>query len=253
MSCQPSKTKEQIDNMRQAGKKLAQIFADLKEFVKPGMTGWEVDEWVGQQIAKHGATPSYKEPETDFPANICISVNDYIVHTLPNDNPFEVGDLVKFDLTITYNGMKADSAFTMVVGEQPKGAKKMLMTETERSLYAGIKQVKPGAHIGNISAAVEKVLVKAKLGIIRELVGHGIADKIHMPPEVPNYGKAGTGPVLGVGDTIAIEPMASLGKEKIAVDKDDGWSIYMRDGSLSAHFEHTVLVTEDGCEILTQL
>ncbi len=253
MSLQPKKTKEQIKAMQEGGQILATIFRDLRAFVKPGMTGLEVDKWVGEQLKKHGATPTYKEPEVNFPGNICISINENIVHCVPKDIPFEIGDVVKFDIVISYKGMKTDSAFTIIIGEQPKGIKKHLLDATERSLYAGIAQVKPGAHIGDISAAVEKVLVKAKLGIIRELVGHGIGDKMHLPPEVPNYGKKGTGPVLSVGDTIAIEPMASLGKEKIAFDKEDGWSIFMKDGSLSAHFEHTVLVTEDGYQILTKL
>ncbi len=254
MSLQPKKTVGQIEVMRQGGKILATIFSDLKKYVKPGMTGLEVDQWVGEQLKKHGATPTYKEPEVNFPGNICISINENIVHCVPKDIPFEQGDVVKFDIVISYKGMKTDSAFTIVVGEEkPKGAKKHLLDATERSLYAGIEQVKPGAHIGDIGAAVEKVLKKAKLGVVRELVGHGIGTEMHMPPEVPNYGRKGTGPVLSVGDTIAIEPMAALGKEKIAFDEEDGWSIYMADGSLSAHFEHTVLVTEDGYEILTQL
>ncbi len=253
MSLQPVKTKAQIEAMRQGGQILATIFADLRQFVKPGMTGKDVDKWIDQQLKKHGATASYKEPEVNFPGNICVSVNQNIVHCPPNDIPFEIGDVVKFDIVITYKGMKTDSAFTIVIGQSPTGAKKLLLSATERSLYDGIEQVKPGAHIGDISAAIEKVLTKAKLGIIRELVGHGIGDKMHMPPEVPNYGAKGRGPVLSVGDTIAIEPMASLGKEKIVVGKTDEWSIAMADGSLSAHFEHTVLVTENGHEILTKL
>lgn len=254
MSLQPTKTPEQIEAMRQGGQILAQLLVDLKNYVQPGMTGLEIDAWVEQEIIKRGAEVTYKDSTegVDFPASICISVNENIVHGLPNELPLEKGDVAKFDLVITYQGMKVDSAFTMVVGEEPTGSKKHLMSNVERSLYSGISQVKAGARIGDISAAVEKVLTKAKLGIVLELVGHGVGQKMHMDPEVPNFGKKGQGPVLSVGDTIAIEPMASLGKGAI-VTAQDGWTIAMRDGSLSAHFEHTVLVTDKGCEILTKL
>ena len=254
MSLQPSKTTDQIAAMRQGGQILAQLLADIKARVKPNVTGREIDAWVEQEIIKRGAEITYKDPEeaVGFPASICVSVNENIVHGLPNDIPFQRGDVVKFDLVITYRGMRVDSAFTMVVGEELTGSKKHLLHFTEKSLYAGISQVRAGARVGDISSAIEKVLKKAKLGIILELVGHGVGQRMHMDPEVPNYGKKGTGPILSVGDTIAIEPMASLGKNAIKA-ADDGWSIAMRDGSLSAHFEHTVLVTENGCEILTQL
>lgn len=253
MPLQSPKTKEQIQAMREGGKILAKILAEIKSYVKPGMTGLELDEWIGERIAYYGAFPTYLQPDVNFPNNICISVNDQLVHSIPINKPFENGDLVKFDLTITYKKMCVDSAFTMVIGEEkPKGAIKHLMETTEKSLYAGIEKVKPGARIGDISNAIEKVLKKGNLGIVRDLVGHGVGQSIHMPPEVPNYGVAGKGPVLSVGDTIAIEPMASLGKEKIVTDPYDGWSIYMKDGSMCAHYEHTVLVTDDGYEILTQ-
>jgi methionyl aminopeptidase len=148
--------------------------------------------------------------------------------------------------------MKTDAAFTMVVDEKPTGAKKHLVSATERSLYAGIDAIKGPVYTGDISAAVEKVLNDANVGIVRELVGHGVGQEMHMPPEVANYGSKGTGVLLRPGDTIAIEPMAMLGKERIKTDAD-GWTIRTRDGSLAAHFEHTVLVTENGVEILTSL
>ncbi len=239
--------------MRQGGRVLAQIFADLRSFVQPGMTKQQVDDWVGEQIARHGAEPTYRTPEVNFDGNICISANEEIVHGLPNNSVLMKGDVVGFDLVITYRGMKTDSAFTMVIGDQPRGATKHLMQSTERSLYAGIDAIRgDGTRIGDISAAVGHVLENAKLGIIRELVGHGVGQEMHMAPEIPNYGMAGTGPVLHAGDTIAIEPMATLGGEKITTE-DDGWTISTRDGSLSAHFEHTVLVTDTGAEILTSL
>jgi methionyl aminopeptidase len=140
----------------------------------------------------------------------------------------------------------------MVIDEKPAGVKKHLINATERSLYAGIDAIKGPVYTGDISAAVEKVLVDAKLGIVRELVGHGVGEEMHMPPDIPNYGRKGSGVLLKPGDTIAIEPMAMLGKERIETDAD-GWTIRTRDGSLAAHFEHTVLITENGAEILTQL
>lgn len=249
---QPSKTPEQIEAMREGGKILAQIFDDIRSFVHAGMTGVEIDAYVGRKIAEYGASVTYKTPEVNFPGNICISINEQIVHGVPDDTVLEKGDLVSFDLVITYKDMMTDSAFTMLVDEQPKGAVKLLMSATERSLYAGIDAIKgTGTTTGDIGAAVQKVLVGARVGIVRDLVGHGVGLEMHMPPEIPNYGTPGKGVMLRAGDTIAIEPMATLGSERIR-QEDDGWTISTRDGSLSAHFEHTVLITEDGAEILTQ-
>ncbi len=251
---QPHKNPEHIQAMREGGSILATVFKGLKQFVQPGMTGWQVDVWVDKEIRRLGATPTYKEPVPDFPGVICISINDAIVHGVPTDYEFEVGDVVGFDLVITYKGMKTDSAFTMVIGEEPTGIKKHLLNVTERSLYAGIDAIKGrGTYTGDIGAAVEKVLRDGKLGIIRELVGHGVGLKMHMKPDVPNYGRKGSGVLLQPGDTIAIEPMATLGGERIYTDPDDEWTILTKDGSLAAHFEHTVLITEDGAEILTQV
>lgn len=249
---QKRKTPEQIQMMREGGKILATILHDLRSYVQPGMTGRDVDQWVSSEIFRHGATPTYKEPVPNFPGVICISVNDAIVHGVPTDYVFEKGDVVGFDLVITYKGMKTDSAFTTVIGENPTGAIKHLLNTTERSLYAGIDAIKgAGTYTGDIGAAVEKVLSDGKLGIIRDLVGHGVGLEMHMPPDVPNYGRRGSGTVLQPGDTIAIEPMATLGGEKIYTDEYDHWTILTRDESLAAHFEHTVLITEDGAEVLT--
>jgi methionyl aminopeptidase len=247
----PHKTSEQIQAMRDGGQILAGIFRDLKPRVVAGVRQTELDAWVAKEIIARGAEATYKTDEVNFPAAICISVNEQIVHSIPTDEALQDGDVVSFDLVITYKGMKVDSAFTMVVG-QPTSVQKHLISATERSLYAGIDAIKGPVRVGDISAAVEKVLKDAKLGIIRQLVGHGVGHEMHQPPEVPNYGRKGSGPLLGVGDTIAIEPMATLGSEKI-ITEDDGWTISTRDGSLAAHFEHTVLITEDGAEVLTQL
>lgn len=247
----PVKTEQEIQAMREGGKILATVFDGLKKQIVPGVSELELDAWVNKEILKHGAIATYKTSEVNFPAAICISTNEKIVHGIPTNYKLQKGDMVGFDLVITYKGMKTDSAFTTVVGE-PNGVQKHLINATERSLYAGIDAIKGPVRVGDIGAAVEKVLKDAKLGIVRELVGHGVGHEMHQPPEVPNYGKKGTGPLLGIGDTIAIEPMATLGGERVKQD-DDGWTISTRDGSLAAHFEHTVLITKDGAEILTQL
>lgn len=249
---QKVKTDAEIQAMREGGKILAQIFEGLKKQIKPGVSEKELDAWVDAEIKARGAIATYKTDEVNFPAAICISTNEQIVHGIPTDYVLQEGDVVGFDLVITYKGMKTDSAFTTIVGNKPNGVTKHLVRATEQSLYAGIDAIKGPVRIGDISAAVEKVLKDAKLGIIRELVGHGVGHEMHESPDVPNYGRKGTGPLLSPGDTIAIEPMATLGGEKIA-SEDDGWTLSTWDGSLAAHFEHTVLITEDGAEILTTL
>ena len=245
------KTAEQLDAMRAGGKIIARIFDDIRGYVKPGQTEKQIDEFVAGKIKEYGAIATYHTDEVNFPGVICISLNYEIVHGIPGETVLEIGDVTSFDLVITYGGMKTDSAFTMVVGAEPTGAVKHLLRLTEQSLYAGIDAIKGPVYTGDIGEAVEKVLNSGKLGIIRDLVGHGVGLKMHMPPDVPNYGRKGRGVLLKVGDTIAIEPMATLGGEKIKT-LDDGWTISTRDGSIAAHFEHTILVTEHGVEILTQ-
>ncbi len=249
---QPEKSVAQIEAMRRGGKILAKIFEGLKKHVSVGMSELEAEAWVEKEIKRLGAKATYKTDEVNFPKVICISTNDEIVHSVPTNYVFEKGDVVCFDLVITVDGMKVDSAFTMVIDEEPKGVKKHLLNVTERSLYAGIDAIKGPVHVGDISAAIEKVLKEGKLGIVKELVGHGIGQKMQQAPEVPNWGQKGSGPLLVPGDTIAIEPMATLGSGEIKTDSD-GWTIRTRDGSLSAHFEHTVMITENGAEILTRL
>jgi methionyl aminopeptidase len=246
------KTTAQLQAMREGGKLLATIYDGLKKQIRAGMSELDADAWVGKEITRLGAIATYKTPEVNFPNVICISTNDEIVHGIPTEYVFEKGDLVSFDLVITYKGMKTDAAFTMLVDEKPTGAKKHLLNFTERSLYAGIDAIRGPVRTGDIGAAIQSVLDSGKLGIVRELVGHGVGLEMHMPPEIPNYGRKGTGVLLKPGDTIAIEPMAMLGKERIKTDSD-GWTIRTQDGSLSAHFEHTILVTETNVEILTQL
>ena len=236
--------------MREGGKLIAQIFDDIRAFVREGISEIEVNDFVAKKITAYGAEATYMTSEVNFPGVICISTNEEIVHGVPTDYRFRKGDVVGFDLVIAYKQMKTDAAFTMVVDEQPTGVVKHLLNTTERSLYAGIDAIKGPVRVGDISAAIEKVLRDGKLGIVRELVGHGVGLRMHMPPDIPNYGSKGTGELLNPGETIAIEPMATLGGEKI-VELDDGWTFATRDGSLAAHFEHTVLITETGAEIIT--
>jgi methionyl aminopeptidase len=245
------KTPEQLQAMREGGKIIAQIFDDIRGFVHEGVNEKQTNDFVAAKIAEYGAEATYTTDEVRFPGVICISTNDEIVHGVPTDYIFAKGDVVGFDLVITCKGMKTDAAFTMVIDEQPSGAIKHLLQTTERSLYAGIDAIKGPVRIGDISAAIEKVLREGRLGIIRELVGHGVGHKMHMPPDVPNYGQRGTGVLLQPGETIAIEPMATLGGEKIK-ELDDNWTFATRDGSIAAHFEHTILITQNGAEILTK-
>ena len=244
---------EKIAAMRKGGKILGNLLRDLKNYVKPGMTGKEVDAWVRQEIVKRGAGVAYDMLEEEFPGAICISVNDSLVHGAPTDEVLEAGDKVSFDLDIFYDGYFTDSAFTMIVGGEQTAspAVRRMLSVTTESLWAGIEKVKPGAHIGDISAAVEKVLEKGHLGVIKNYIGHGIGKTMHELPEVPNYGKKGHGYKLVEGDTICIEPMSSLGKPANYIDKANSWTVKMKDGSTGCHCEHTILVTRDGYEVLT--
>lgn len=245
-----SELEQKISAMRAGGKILGNLLKDLKTYVQPGMTGKEIDAWVRREIVARGAEVAYDFLEEKFPGAICISVNDTLVHGAPNDEVLEAGDKVSFDLDIRYKGYYVDSAFTMLVGGTGSPAIKEMIKTTEKAMWAGIDVVFPGATTGDIGYAVEKVLRKGKLGVIENYIGHGIGTEMHMSPEVPNYGLRGHGYRLKVGDTICIEPMSSLGKSTNYVDETN-WSVKMRDGSIGCHCEHTVLVTEDGCEVLT--
>lgn len=247
----PERMQQKITAMRKGGKILGNLLRDLKNYVKPGMTGKEIDAWVRREIEARGAKVAYDMLEEKFPGAICISVNDELVHGAPKDEPLEPGDKVSFDLVIFYDGFFTDAAFTMLVGGTGSPAVKKMISVTESSLWEGIEQVKPGAAIGTIGHAVEQVLRKGHLGVIENYIGHGIDLKMHDAPEVPNYGKKGHGYKLVEGDTICIEPMSCLGKPANYVDKADNWSVKMRDGSIGCHCEHTILVTKDGYEVLT--
>ena len=242
---------QKITAMREGGKILGNLLRDLKDYVKPGMTGKDIDAWVRAEIVKRGASVAYDMLDDNFPGSICISVNDGLVHGAPTSEPLEEGDKVSFDLDIYYKGYFTDSAFTMIVGGKGSPAVKKMIEITESSLWEGIAQVKPGAKIGDIGHAVEQVLRKGHLGVIENYIGHGIGKTMHEAPEVPNYGKKGRGYQLVEGDTICIEPMSCLGKPANYTDEDDGWTARMKDGSIACHCEHTVLVTPTGYEVLT--
>lgn len=246
------KSAAELRAMREGGAILASILNDLRAQAVPGVSERELDAWVENEIKARGAIATYKTQEVNFPATICISTNDKIVHSIPTEHRLVDGDVVGFDLVIEYDGMKTDAALTLIVGASEDADKKRLLEYTERSLYAGIDAIRGQVRTGDIGAAVEAVLRTGQLGIVRELVGHGIGHQMHQAPDIPNYGHAGSGVLLLPGDTVAIEPMAMLGDESIYLD-DDKWTIRTRDGSLAAHFEHTVLITEDGAEILTKL
>lgn len=240
-----------IKAMRKGGKILGGVLRDLKAYVQPGMTGKEVDAWVREQIVARGAQVAYDFLDEPFPGAICISVNDALVHGAPSDEAFELGDKVSFDLDVLYNGYYTDSAFTMIVGGKGSPAVRQMIQTTEKAMWAGIDVAGPGVKLGNIGYAIEKVLTRGNLGVIENYVGHGIGKEMHMPPDVPNYGLRGHGYTLKVGDTICIEPMSCLGKPANYVDRDNDWTVRMKDGSIGCHCEHTILITEDGCEVLT--
>ena len=246
---------KKVQALRTGGKILGNLFRDLKKEVKPGITGKDLDAWVRREIVNRGAKVAYDmlPKKESFPGAICISVNEEIIHGTPKDIPLELGDKVSFDLDIFYQGYFTDSAFTMIVGGEKSAspAVRKMLSVTEEAMWSGIEQVKAGAHVGDIGFAVEKVLKRGKLDIVDNYVGHGIGKEMHMPPEIPNYGKRGRGYKLKTGDVICIEPMSCLGKAKNFVDKSDNWTVKTKDGSIACHVEHTVLVLDNGYEVLT--
>lgn len=243
------KTTDEIIAMRESGRMLATVLKKLKLEITVGMSTKDLAEIAKQELRSLGGQPTFLG-YFGFPDVLCVSVNDEIVHGIPRkDLAIKQGDIVSMDFGVSYRGMITDAAVTVVMGSANATVQK-LVTTTEQSLMAGISVIQAGTRVGDISHAVQKVLDKGKYGIVRDLVGHGVGHELHEDPNIPNYGKKGTGPVLNAGMTIAIEPMATLGDYKIKTDAD-GWTIRTADGSLAAHFEHTVLITHDGCEILT--
>ena len=242
------KNEDEIKLMREAGMLVSKTHKYLKPFVKAGISTKELDTLAENFIRSNGGVPSCKGYE-GFPATLCTSVNDTVVHGIPKDEILKDGDIITIDMVIGYKGYQGDAAWTYAVGEISE-EKKYLMEHTEKALYEGVKKVKPGAHIGDISHAVEMYAKRHNLGVVKELGGHGIGKEMHEDPFIPNYGKKGRGEKLKEGMVICIEPMLNLGTPNIYV-LDDEWTIKTWDGKAAAHYEHTILVTKDGYEILT--
>ncbi len=243
------KTPEEIELLRIAGEITGDTHNYLKKFIKPGITTGELDKLAYDYILSRDCTPSFKGYD-GFPGTICASVNDEVVHGIPGNRVLQEGDIITLDIGACYKGYHGDSAWTYPVGKISKKCEDLLEW-TRESLFEGLSVIKDGAHVGDIGAAVSKCARRHNLGVVRELVGHGVGSDVHEDPDVPNYGFAGTGPLLKEGMVIAVEPMLNLGTPKIYL-LDDDWTIITADGKPSAHFEHTVLVTKDGYEILTK-
>ena len=242
------KSDREIELLKIAGNIVYQTHQYLKPFIKEGITTLELDKLAEDFMRSKGATPSCKGYH-GFPATLCTSINDEVVHGIPSKRKLKNGDIITLDICSCYKGYHGDSAWTYKVGEVSSEVES-LIKETEEALFAGLAQVKPGNRIGDISHAVEEVANKYNLGVVRELCGHGVGHNLHEEPDIPNYGNAGHGPLIKEGMVFAVEPMLNLGSREVCM-LDDDWTIVTRDGSPSAHFEHTVLVTKDGYQILT--
>lgn len=242
------KSQREIDLMVIAGNIVYETHKHIKPMIKPGVSLLELDAAAEKFILSKGAKPSFKGYD-GFPNATCISVNEEVVHGIPSKRKLKKGDIVSIDIGAEYKGYHGDSAWSYIV-EDASDDIKYLMEHTKNALFEGINEVKPGNRIGDISYAIGKYAEEHHLGIVRELVGHGVGNHLHEDPNVPNYGIKGTGPLLKEGMVIAIEPMLNLGLEDIVIDDND-WTISTLDGKPSAHFEHTVLVTKDGYQILT--
>ena len=252
------KSKEDIEKMREGGKRLAFILNELKKAAKPGVSTKELDDLAYSLTIEKGDTPAFLDykpygASRPYPASACISINDEIVHGIPNESEkiLKKGDIVSLDMGLIHEGLVVDSAITVPVGVVDADAKRLLKA-TREALDAGIKAVKLGGHIGDIGFAIENVAKKYKYSLAEGLCGHGVGYSVHEDPFVPNYGRIGEGPEIKAGLVIAIEPMLNEGTGKTKIAKDN-WTYLTKDGKRSAHFEHTIAITEDGVEILTSL
>jgi methionyl aminopeptidase len=247
------KTRAEIAAMRESGRMLATVLRLLGERLEPGMSTGDLAAMAARELDKLGGTPSFKGYQ-GFPDVICISLNDEVVHGIPRPNRIIAdGDIVGLDFGVTYKGMITDSAISLIAGKPITSGHIRLLEDTRNAMDAGIAAVRDQVRTGDIGAAIQDSLTRYKgrsYGIVRDLVGHGVGHRLHEDPNIPNYGHKGTGPWLAKGMTIAIEPMVTLGTERVHV-APDGWTVLTDDGKRSAHFEHTVLITEDGAEILT--
>jgi methionyl aminopeptidase len=244
------KSPQEVAIMRQAGKIVAKTLQRLTEEIKPGIKTSHLDSLAASELKKYGAKASFKGYR-GFPASLCVSVNDEIVHGIPGERELNTGDIVSLDFGAVVNGFHGDGAITVGVGRiSPKAQE--LMAITEAALMVGIKEARNGAHLGDVSAAIQNYVETRGFSVVREYSGHGVGRDLHEDPLVPNFGPSGEGPVLQKGMTLAIEPMVTTGdwQTRVASNK---WTVLTVDGSLAAHFEHTIAISEDEAEILTLL
>ena len=244
------KSDREIETMRQAGKIVATILALLERQIRPGMKTRELDDTAAEELRRLGAKPSFKGYH-GFPANLCVSINDEIVHGIPGERVLEDGDIVSLDFGTIIDGFQGDAALTVGVGEISPEARQLLEA-AEGALEAGIAVAYYGARLGDISAAIQYYAESRGYSVVREYAGHGIGRAMHEDPQVPNIGQPGSGPMLQRGMTLALEPMVNIGDWRTRLG-DDHWTVFTADGSLSAHFEHTVAVTDAEPEVLTTL
>ena len=245
------KSSREIELMRQAGRIVALAHQEVKNHIKPGVTTYEIDQIVERVILENDAKPSFKG-YGGFPGSACTSVNEQVVHGIPSKEVvLQDGDIISVDIGAYYKGYHGDSAWTYAVGTICEDTKKLLDV-TEQSLYEGLKQAREGNRLSDISHAIQQYAESFGYSIVKEYVGHGLGKNLHEDPQIPNYGRPGKGIRLKPGMTLSIEPMVNQGREEVNVLKDN-WTAVTRDGSLSAHFEHSILITEDECVILTAL
>jgi methionyl aminopeptidase len=244
------KSQSELEAMREGGRITAACLRMLSGSVRPGVTTRELDALAEDFIHDHGGRPEFKGYQ-GFPASICASPNAMIVHGIPGPYRLKEGDIISLDVGVRYEGFVTDSATTVAVGEVPRETTRLLET-TRRALEAATEQARPGNHLGDIGHAIQSLAESRGYGVVRDLVSHGVGRKMHEDPQIPNYGRPGTGPRLLSGMTFAIEPMITQGSYEIRLSEWDGWSIYTADGSLAAHFEHTIAVTDEDPWVLTQ-
>lgn len=242
------KSEREIELMKKAGLLVSKMHKFIKPYIKEGITTKELDRLCSEFITSNDAIPTCKGYE-GLPCALCTSVNEQVVHGIPGNYKLKNGDIITIDVVIGYKGYQGDAAWTYAVGEIGEN-KKYLMEHTKKALDVGVSCVKPGNRIGDISAAIQKYAEEHNLGVVRELCGHGIGREMHEDPEVPNFGIPNTGPRLKPGMIICIEPMLTYGRRDVMLLEDD-WTVVTADNSPAAHYEHTVLITEDGYEILT--
>jgi methionyl aminopeptidase len=245
------KTPQEIEKMRRSGQVVREVLEHIRQFVKPGASTQDLEDAAAKKMKELGAKPAFKGYR-GYPCVLCTSVNDEVVHGIPSDKRvLKDGDIVSIDTGVIIDGYYGDSATTIAVGAKIPEKTRKLLEVTEASLQHGIEAIKPGATLGDVGAAVQEVVEAGGFSVVRDFVGHGIGTRLHEDPQVPNYGKRGQGQKLREGMVIAIEPMVNVGRPDVQV-LSDGWTAVTQDGSLSAHFEHTVAVTAQGAEILTQ-